>query len=188
MYEIIHLNNLNSIYVNNEKYQIYNINNTKYFNEDNFKRTLTTNDAFTNICCNKTNIFEHTCWTNKNMFTIETPIDATTFFRSKNIVPNNNYTLLKYDFSDFLKNCDEKNSQQNYKYVCLIYFPYNKFVGGNLILDDIENSVQIKFNPCNYLNPVMIIFSIDMQYEILPIIKGPCYIYKTLLCVNDEQI
>ena len=63
--------------------------------------------------------------------------------------------------------------------------------GGELIFKHPEALYEIKFDPSietKKNNFVMLIFSIDMYHEILPIIKGTRWVFKKPLFVETEKV
>ncbi len=189
MFKIIPLEVPFYVNVNAEKFDIYNIQYSKYFKDENFKRTLA---GINNT--NTLDLTQRSSWTNNNTFTIKTPYESEMFFEQNKILTGNsydNYTLLKYNKDDFFKNHLDTKISDNHLYTCLIYVPYydkEKYVGGDLILNDSNNLVHMSFNPSNYGYPVMIIFSIDMYHEVLPIVSGSRYVYKKPLFVDTRYV
>jgi len=108
---------------------------------------------------------------------------------------------VKYEIGDFfLSHHDTKlpdiirdnRITEIHQYTCLIFCPYGEneiLEGGELIFKHSEALYEIKFDPSietKKNNFVMIIFSIDMYHEVLPIIKGTRYVFKKPLFVKTE--
>jgi hypothetical protein len=128
-----------------------------------------------------------------------------------------NYDLLKYEVGDFFLShkdtnltkqvdaLDDPDETKSHQYTCLIFCPFdttfnttfdttnkapNKLVGGELIFKHPESLYEIKFDPSvetNKNNYIMVIFSIDMYHEVLPIIEGSRYVLKKPLFVGSNN-
>ena len=185
------------------KYNLYQLNKNPILQSQNFERT-SVGKGTTSIL----DLENRSSWTHKFKFSIDLPTEALLFFKQNNILYEYNnvmcdyFSLLKYEVGDFfLKHIDtnltnltdELNSLNNviHQYTCLIYCPYNKdnemLEGGEVIFNDAEKLYEIKFNAgieTNKNNFVMIIFSIDMYHEVLPIISGSRWVFKKPLFIK----
>jgi len=142
-------------------------------------------------------------WTHELKFTLYLPEHVTHFFEQNNILYEKNngnccdcFSLLKYETGDFFLNhrdTDLSNALDNliHQYTCLIFCPYgddnNILKGGELMLKHPDGLYEIKFDPSVETNKnrfVMVIFSIDMYHEVLPIISGSRYVFKKPLFVK----
>lgn len=105
--------------------------------------------------------------------------------------------MLKYEKGDFFLNHHDSNLTNKidgvHEYTCLIFCPYGEdyetLEGGELILKHPDGLYEIKFDPAvetRHGHFVMVIFSIDMYHEVLPIIKGTRYVYKQPLFVRTK--
>jgi len=106
--------------------------------------------------------------------------------------------LIKYEEGDFFLNHRDTNMSNEidgtHEYSCLIFCPYgedyNTLEGGELMLKHPDGLYEIKFDPAIETRQgrfVMVIFSIDMYHEVLPIIKGSRYVFKKPLFVNKTS-
>jgi hypothetical protein len=144
-------------------------------------------------------------WTHKTKFIIPTPPnEVSQFMEQNNILTHKDdmkyapFSLIKYEEGDFfLNHCDtnmSNNIDGTHKYTCLIFCPYGEdyttLEGGELMLRDLNGLYEIKFDPAvetRHGRFVMVIFSIDMYHEVLPIIKGTRYVFKKPLFVKTSS-
>ena len=163
-----------------------------------FERTM--------ACINLTDIVDlekRSSWTHKLKFTLYLPDHVTQFFEQNNILYEKNngnccdsFSLLKYETGDFFLNHRDTDLTDAlddivHKYTCLIFCPYGEdndiLEGGELILKHPDGLYEIKFDPSVETNKnrfVMVIFSIDMYHEVLPVISGSRYVFKKPLFVK----
>ena len=106
-----------------------------------------------------------------------------------------NFTMLKYEPGDFFLNHRDTDMSAyedgNHLYTCLIFCPFSEnnelLEGGELIFKHPDGLYDIKFDPAVETRQnrfVMVIFSIDMYHEVLPIIKGSRWVFKKPLFVK----
>jgi predicted 2-oxoglutarate/Fe(II)-dependent dioxygenase YbiX len=140
-------------------------------------------------------IKKRSSWTHKSTFHIDTlPNEVLQFMEQNNILTHKNdmkyapFSLLKYEEGDFFLNHRDTNMSNEidgtHEYTCLIFCPYGEdyttLEGGELMLRHPDGLYEIKFDPAvetKYGRFVMVIFSIDMYHEVLPIIKGTRYVF-----------
>jgi hypothetical protein len=170
--------------------------------DENFKKTL--------VSVNNTDILDlnkRSSWTHKNEFYfMKYPDNVTEFFENNNIltISENNFDhsaakLLKYNPGDFFTThrdyCLTPSLVENeiHEYTCLIFCPFSreneKGEGGELVFKSTDGLYNITFNPFIALNEqkfVMVIFSIDMYHEVLPIIKGTRWVFKRPLFTKKD--
>ena len=182
---------VDSLSVNpNETYKcnLVELKNDKILEHENFERTFA-GIGLTNIL----DLEKRSSWTHKLKFRFKLPSELQEFMNRNNIKSYSslydNFTMLKYKPGDFfLNHCDTDLSNYkdgDHKYTCLIFCPFsenNKILeGGELILKHPEGLYDIKFDPAVETRQnrfVMVIFSIDMYHEVLPIIKGSRWVLK----------
>ena len=180
---------VNSLYVNpNETYKcnLVELKNDKILEHENFERTFA-GIGLTNIL----NLEKRSSWTHKLKFRFKLPSELQAFMNQNNIrgMSFGDFTMLKYEPGDFfLNHCDTDLSNYkdgDHKYTCLIFCPFSEnneiLEGGELILKHPEGLYDIKFDPAVETRQnrfVMVIFSIDMFHEVLPIIKGSRWVLK----------
>ena len=158
----------------------------KILEHENFERTFA-GIGLTNIL----DLEKRSSWTHKLKFRFKLPIELQEFFAKNNIrgISFDDFTMLKYEPGDFfLNHCDTDLSNYkdgDHKYTCLIFCPFSEnneiLEGGELILKHPEGLYDIKFDPAVETRQnrfVMVIFSIDMYHEVLPIIKGSRWVLK----------
>ena len=178
-----------SLYVNpNETYKcnLVELKNDKILEHENFERTFA-GIGLTNIL----DLEKRSSWTHKLKFRFKLPSELQHFFAENNIrgMSFADFTMLKYEPGDFfLNHCDTDLSNYkdgDHKYTCLIFCPFSEnneiLEGGELILKHPEGLYDIKFDPAVETRQnrfVMVIFSIDMYHEVLPIIKGSRWVLK----------
>lgn len=158
---------------------------------ENFERTLA-GKGLKNVL----DLEKRSSWTHKSKFHIHTlPDEVLQFMEQNNILTYKNgmkyasFSLLKYEEGDFFLNHLDTNMSNEidgtHEYTCLIFYPYDKdfatLEGGELMLRDPNGLYKIKFDPAvetRHGHFVMVIFSINMYHEVLPIIKGTRYVFK----------
>ena len=172
----------------------------KILEHENFERT------FAGIGLNKIlDLEKRSSWTHKLKFRLEFPTEAHEFMKQNNIFkyPSrgymndeyDNFTMLKYEPGDFFLNHRDTDMSTyedgDHKYTCLIFCPFSEnnelLEGGELIFKHPEGLYEIKFDPAVETRQnrcVMVIFSIDMYHEVLPIIKGSRWVFKKPLFVK----
>lgn len=109
------------------------------------------------------------------------------FLRNNNLdVYNQSWTMLQYEKGSFFSKHTDRNG------VCTaLFFPYceqnKKCEGGELIIYDKQNKKEIyeinKFD-CNKI----IIFDANTEHEVLPLISGVRYVFRTYLYKLNEII
>ena len=164
----------------------------KILEHENFERTFA-GIGLTNIL----DLEKRSSWTHKLKFRFKLPSELQHFFAENNIrgMSFADFTMLKYEPGDFfLNHCDTDLSNYkdgDHKYTCLIFCPFSEnneiLEGGELILKHPEGLYDIKFDPAVETRQnrfVMVIFSIDMYHEVLPIIKGSRWVFKKPLFVK----
>jgi hypothetical protein len=180
---------IDSLSVNpNETYKcnLVELKNDKILEHENFERTFA-GIGLTNIL----NLEKRSSWTHKLKFRFKLPSELQAFMNQNNIrgMSFGDFTMLKYEPGDFfLNHCDTDLSNYkdgDHKYTCLIFCPFSEnneiLEGGELILKHPEGLYDIKFDPAVETRQnrfVMVIFSIDMYHEVLPIIKGSRWVLK----------
>jgi len=182
---------------NHQLYKWYDLKNEPILQSQNFERTLASIGS-TNIL----DLEKRSSWTHKLKFILDIPSDATQFFEQHNIlcekdgIRYDNFTLLKYETGDFFLNHRDTDLTDAlddivHKYTCLIFCPYRDdnhiLKGGELFLRHPDGLYEIKFDPSVETNKnhfVMVIFSIDMYHEVLPVISGSRYVFKKPLFVK----
>lgn len=178
--------NLNLHFSNSKSYNWIELKNEPILEFQNFKRTFVTFDSKEILDLNKRSSFTH-----KDKFVLNISEEEKKFFDENNIFyeKDNIFTLFKYETGDFfLNHCDSKLNVFH-QYNCLIFCPYKDsdiLEGGELIFTAQNNSIY-KFNPSIETKQnrfVMLIFSIDIYHEVLPIIKGIRWVFKRPLFVN----
>ena len=142
------------------------------------------------------------CVSESGKFLSNLPSEAREFFEQNNILCEKDcidydyFSLLKYETGDFFLNHRDTDltdvlDNSVHQYTCLIFCPYgcdNEILqGGELILKHPDKLYEIKFDPSVETNKnrfVMVIFSIDMYHEVLPVISGSRYVFKKPLFVK----
>ena len=189
---------------NTENYNLSQLKNNQILQKNNFDRTLAGIGSKDILDLDK-----RSSWTHKFKFKLDLPVQSLEFFEQNNIVHNKceYFTLLKYETGDFFLNhrdkdlSDDLNLDLNFvseglthKYTCLIYCPYGDdymdLEGGELIFTHPNKLYEIKFDASietkqNHF--VMVIFSIDMYHQVLPIIKGTRFVFKKPLFVKNNS-
>lgn len=163
------------------------------FQNENFERTL--------VDIGPTDVLDlEKCssWTHVNKFNLPAlPDEVSQFMEQHNILTEKDdvkyasFNLIKYEEGDFyLTHCDTC-IQAKHAYTCLIFCPFGEecrmLEGGELILREPNGFYEIKFDPSMETQNgrfVMVIFSIDMYHEVLPINKGTRYVFKKPLYVK----
>jgi hypothetical protein len=107
------------------------------------------------------------------------------------------FQLLKYEKGDFFLNHRDTNMTVDdciHEYTCLIFCPYgddyDTLQGGELVFTHPDGLYHITFDPSVETRSgrfVMILFSIDMYHEVLPIINGSRYVFKKPLFVKKSN-
>ncbi len=175
-----------------EQYKWHDLRNKPILQSQNFERTLASIGSI-----NILDLEKRSSWTHKLQFVLNFPSEATQFFEQNNILYKYDYfSLLKYETGDFFLNhrdTDLSNALDNliHQYTCLIFCPYGEdneiLEGGELILKHPSKLYDIKIDSSIETNKnrfVMVIFSIDMYHEVLPIISGSRYVFKKPLFVK----
>ena len=173
---------------------------TAMVQSENFERTL--------ACKGLTDVLDlkkRSSWTHKSKFHIHTlPNEVSQFMEQNNILTHINnikyepFSLLKYEEGDFFLNHRDTNMSNEidgtHEYTCLIFCPYGEdyqiLEGGELMLRHPDKLYEIKFDPAvetRHGRFVMVIFSIDMYHEVLPIIKGSRYVFNKSLFVKKSS-
>ena len=207
----------NTLFINNDEkiteYNWYQLRHELILEKENFERTLI-GFGSTNIL----DLEKRSSWTHKSKFHLNLPIEVLTFFNQNNIIYEKNplntidennvlyektnyFSLLKYETGDFfLNHRDTKltNSavfDSHHEYTCLIFCPYGEsndiLEGGEIIFKHPNALYEIKFDSSVETKKnrfVMIIFSIDMYHEVLPIISGTRWLFKKPLFVQKTTI
>ena len=177
-----------------KKHNFIELKTDKILEHENFERT------FAGIGLNKIlDLEKRSSWTHKLKFRLEFPSEAHEFMKQNNIFkyPSrgymndeyDNFTMLKYEPGDFFLNHRDTDMSTyedgDHKYTCLIFCPFSEnnelLEGGELIFKHPEGLYDIKFDPAVETRQnrfVMVIFSIDMFHEVLPIIKGSRWVLK----------
>ena len=182
---------------------LYEIKNSPKLESHYFERTLAGVGSIEVL-----NLEKRSSWKHKSKFLISLTKEMYEFFDKNKIIYEkddgyDNFSLLKYEIEDFFLNHRDtklpditrnKGIKQVHQYTCLIFCPYGKneiLEGGELIFKHPEALYEIKFDPSietKKNNFVMLIFSIDMYHEVLPIIKGTRWVFKKPLFVKTEKI
>ena len=182
------------------KHNFVELKTDKILEHENFERT------FAGIGVNKIlDLEKRSSWTHKLKFRLEFPSEAHEFMKLNNIFkyPSkgymndeyDNFTMLKYEPGDFFLNHRDTDMSTyedgDHKYTCLLFCPFSEnnelLEGGELIFKHPEGLYDIKFDPSVETRQnrcVMVIFSIDMYHEVLPIIKGSRWVFKKPLFVK----
>lgn len=199
MIKIIQLNvSDNYLHINNhyeQQYKWHDLKNNPIIQSQNFERTLASIGSR-----NILDLKKRSSWIHKLQFVLNFPSEATQFFEQNNILCDKNkdnyFSLLKYETGDFFLNhrdTDLSNALDNliHQYTCLIFCPYGEDLeGGELILKHPDRLYDIKVDSSVKTNNnqfVMVIFSIDMYHEVLPIISGSRYVFKKPLFVKRSS-
>lgn len=170
--------------------------NDSMFKIENFERTLVGKGS-TDVL----DLEKRSSWTHKSKFNLNMlPNEVLQFMEQNNILTCKDgmkyalFSLIKYEEGDFFLNHRDTNMSNdidNHEYTCLIFCPYgedNKILeGGEVIFRHPDRLYEIKFDPgieTRNNNFVMVIFSIDMYHEVLPIIKGSRWVFKIPLFVK----
>lgn len=171
--------------------------NNLMLQSENFERTLA-GKGLKNVL----DLEKRSSWTHKSKFHIHTlPDEVLQFMEQNNILTYKDsmkyapFSLLKYEEGDFFLNHLDTNMSNEidgtHEYTCLIFCPYDKdfttLEGGELMLREPNGLYEIKFDPAvetRHGHFVMVIFSINMYHEVLPIIKGTRYVFKKPLFVK----
>lgn len=167
---------------------------------ENFERTLA-GIGLTNVL----DLEKRSSWTHKSTFDLHAlPNEVWQFMEQNNILTYIDgmkyglFSLLKYEEGDFFLNHRDTNMSNEidgtHEYTCLIFCPYGEdyrtLKGGELMLRHPDGLYEIKFDPAVETRQgrfVMVIFSIDMYHEVLPIIKGSRYVFKKPLFVKKPS-
>lgn len=186
MFEVFKINSDHPFHKGLEEFKLSDFKDNKYLDPSYFTRTLASVRGESVL-----DLSLRSSWTNRHKFRIETPDEVQDFFKQHNIMTGDAfdiYTLLMYQEGDFFKNHRDRQVSPHHKYTCLIFFfdEDNQYEGGNLILHKAENLFKIDFKPSNYSGFLMVIFSLDLYHEVLPIIRGKRYVFKKTLLVNPE--
>ena len=188
MFEVFKINSDHSFHKGLEEFKLSDFKDNKYLDPSYFTRTLASVSGESVL-----DLSLRSSWTNQYRFRIETPNEVQDFFKQHNIMTGDAfdiYTLLMYQEGDFFKNHRDRQVSPHHKYTCLIFFfdDNNQYEGGNLILHKPENFYKIDFKPSNYSGFLMVIFSLDLYHEVLPIIRGTRYVFKKTLLVNSDPL
>ena len=186
MFEVFKINSDHYFHKGIEEFKLSDFRDNKYLDPSYFTRTLASVSGESVL-----DLSLRSSWTNRYKFRIETPDEVQDFFKQHNIMTGDAfdiYTLLMYQEGDFFKNHRDRQVSPHHKYTCLIFFfdEDNHYEGGNLILHKAENLFKIDFKPSNYNGFLMVIFSLELYHEVLPIIRGTRYVFKKTLLVNPE--
>jgi hypothetical protein len=167
---------------------------------ENFERTLA-GKGLTDVL----DLEKRSSWTHKSTFHIHIlPNEVWHFMEQNNILTYKDdtkygpFSLLKYEEGDFFLNHRDTNMSNEidgtHEYTCLIFCPYGEdyttLEGGELMLRHPDGLYEIKFDPAvetRHGRFVMVIFSIDMYHEVLPIVKGSRYVFKKPLFVKKPS-
>jgi len=179
---------------------LYGLKNSLELKSHNFERTLAGIGSIEVLDLEK-----RSSWTHKHKCLVGFTKEINEFFNQNKIIYGkeeygyDEFSLLKYETGDFFLNHRDtklpdiiKNNgiKEIHQYTCLIFCPYGEneiLEGGELIFKHPDALYEIKFNPgveTKKNNFVMLIFSIDMYHEVLPIIKGIRYVFKKPLFVK----
>ena len=192
MFKIIKLDSSeNYLWVNMEKIKWHDLKNSSILQKNNFKKTILKNNS---------NIDASSKWINKLNFKLEMTDEINNFFEEINVTEFDfMFNLYAYEKNDFFPNhydkfVDLEDDFLIHKYTCMIFCPYcdDNIIskGGELIFTNSENLCEIKFDFSKETNNnkfVMIVFSIDMEYKMLPILKGTKWIFKKPLFVKTKK-
>ncbi len=186
MFEVFKINSDHYFHKGIEEFKLSDFRDNKYLDPSYFTRTLASVSGESVL-----DLSLRSSWTNRYKFRIETPDEVQDFFKQHNIMTGDAfdiYTLLMYQEGDFFKNHRDRQVSPHHKYTCLIFFfdEDNHYEGGNLILHKAENLFKIDFKTSNYNGFLMVIFSLELYHEVLPIIRGTRYVFKKTLLVNPE--
>jgi len=181
---------------------LYGLNNSIELKIHNFERTLEGIGSMKILDLEK-----HSSWTHIHKCLVKFTNEINEFFEQNKIIYGkeddgyDKFSLLKYEIGDFfLSHHDTKlpditrdnGIKEIHQYTCLIFCPYGEneiLEGGELIFKHPDALYEIKFDPSietKKNNFVMIIFSIDMYHEVLPIIKGTRWVFKKPLFVKTK--
>ncbi len=162
--------------------------------DENFEKTLASLNNISILDTDKRSSLTH-----KSTFYLDVPNELSEFFKQLNVEyntpPYNHFLLLKYLSNDFFLNHTDTNltnplEEYTHAYTCLIFCPYEKFEGGELVFNHPEKLYEIKFDPSVEINKgnfVAVIFSIDMHHEVMPIKNGSRYVLKKPLFVKSKS-
>lgn len=155
---------------------ISSLKNTEYANENNFKRTKINIDGE-----NIEDLEKCSSWTHEEQFLISFESEEDKKQLEPFISDHQRYNLLKYEKGDFFKNHIDKKQLDGHNYTCLIFIhdESHELKGGDLILHDKDNTFKIVFEPSKLKYNFMIIYSIDLFHEVLPVEEGVRYVFKT---------
>jgi hypothetical protein len=175
------------------------LSNYTMIHNDDFERTLAGN-GLTNVL----DLEKRSSWTHKLIFNLNTfPDEVLKFMEQNNILTYKDgvkyglFNLIKYEEGDFFLNHRDTNMTNdvdgNHEYTCLIFCPFGDYQileGGELIFRHPDGLYEIKFDSAVETRNnsfVMVIFSIDMYHEVLPIIKGSRWVFKKPLFVKNNS-
>jgi hypothetical protein len=188
-------------YLNPKKYNWFELKNEPILQSQEFEKTLVGIGSTSVLDLEKRSSLTH-----KLQFYLNLPSEAYKFLEQNKIFPFGKYSskyqpfsLLKYEEGDFFLNHRDTNLTTDeieiHKYTCLIFCPYGEdneiLEGGELVLKHPDGLYEIKFDPAVETRKnrfVMVIFSIDMYHEVLPIIKGSRWVFKKPLFVIEENL
>jgi len=139
------------------------------------KRVIDTTKRSSKICTKK--------------FTTKFPDELRNFCNMcKIFIPENLvFTLYKYEAGDFFAKHTDRSREKLHKYTLLLFPPCsemskNYFEGGDLLI----GKTRIK---CNSIEKyTYLIFNIDIEHELEPILTGTRYVFKSYLNVIDDDI
>ena len=182
---------------------LYGLKNSLELKNHNFERTLA-GIGSTKIL----DLEKRSSWTHIHKCLVGFTNEINEFFDQNKIIYGkeddgyDKFSLLKYEIGDFFLNhrdtklpdiTRDNGITEIHLYTCLIFCPYGEneiLEGGELIFKHPEALYEIKFDPSietKKNNFVMLIFSIDMYHEVLPIIKGTRWVFKKPLFVKIEK-
>ena len=182
MFKIIKLDDI-SISVNNVTHNIEQFKNNGYLDDNNFSRSFAGmgNDYILDLS-------QRSSWNTKLPYQIHfNSVDYNNFNRNNKINYNESmYTLLKYEEGDFFKKHIDTQLNNKHAYTCLIFYNFTSFKGGDLILSDKDNNFETVIHTSNFEGIFMVIFSIDLYHEVLPVTEGKRYVFKKPLFVDYD--
>ncbi len=189
MFKVIELDLVKCSCSNNNIDYLHQLENSDLItNNENYNRTLA---GFGDV--RRLDLSKRSSWTHNSMFRIPTPPEAQETFNLLQILSDDNfdsYELLRYETGDFFLNHNDTQNAPNHQYTCLIFCPFGNVSGGELVFNHPDGLYNIKFNPSEIARKqfVMVIFSLDMFHEVLPIIKGTRWVLKKPLFVKETDI
>lgn len=152
---------------------------------DNFKRTTIQFDGEL-----KEDLEKCSSWTHNEKFFIDfEPENSKKEIESYfDLRFSTEYKLLKYEKGDFFKDHVDQKVTDEHLYTCLIFIHDDNLKGGDLVLHDKDNTFRIVLEPSKLKYNLMVVYSIDLLHEVLPVEEGTRYVFKTNIDLHTESI